>query len=94
MGDGLLHCVEKGGWYPTITILHYQPSLLVSCLDSIQYLHSCTDTATVWKDSRLILSERSDFHMIDNLSIVEINFPVCMLKLSSIEILRALLNKS
>ena len=31
--------------------------------------HSSTDTVTAWKNSRYILSERSDFHMIINLSI-------------------------
>ena len=29
--------------------------------------YSSTDTATVWKNSSFILSEKSDFHMIDNL---------------------------
>ena len=31
--------------------------------------YSSTDIATAWKKSRFILSERSDFYMIDNLSI-------------------------
>ena len=34
------------------------------------YSHNSFDTGTAWKKTRFILSERSDFRMIDNLSIV------------------------
>ena len=37
--------------------------------------------ATIWKNSCFILSERSDFHMINNLAITVHAFPLCMLKL-------------
>ena len=33
------------------------------------YPYSSIDTATAWKKSRFTLSDRSDFHMIDDLSI-------------------------
>ena len=48
---------------------------------SIQVVQSesSIDTATSWKKSRFILSERSDFRRIDDLSIVVKSFSVCML---------------
>ena len=33
------------------------------------HIYNSTDTAPVWKDSSLILSERLDFHIVDNLLI-------------------------
>ena len=41
------------------------------CFVKIRVVQLCSnnDTATIWKKSRSILSERLDFHMIDNLSI-------------------------
>ena len=41
--------------------------------------YSSTDTATVWKNSSFILSERSDFHVVIDLSIVVHVLSVCML---------------
>ena len=35
----------------------------------VVHLYSSIDTVTAWKKSRFILSDRSDFHIIDNLSI-------------------------
>ena len=35
----------------------------------VEHLYSSTDTAITWKKSGFILSDGSDFHMIDNLSI-------------------------
>ena len=40
---------------------------------------------TVWKNYRFILSERSEFHTADNLSIAVYAFPVCMLISLSID---------
>ena len=39
----------------------------------LQVLHpySSTDTATTWKESRLILSERLDIHMIETMTNVD-----------------------
>ena len=47
--------------------------------------YSCTDIDTTWQKSRFILSEISDFHMIDNLSIAVHAFPMCMLTLLSVD---------
>ena len=38
--------------------------------------YNSTDTATVWKSSRFILSERLDFPVIDNLPIAVHEFPI------------------
>ena len=40
----------------------------------VVHLCSCIDTATAWKKSRFILSIKSDFHMIVNLSIIVHSF--------------------
>ena len=40
--------------------------------------YSCTVTAITWKKSSFILSDKSDFHMIDSLSIVFHTFARCM----------------
>ena len=52
-------------------LVQFQSSFLYFCLVRIHVLHpsSRIDTITVWKKLRFILSDRSDFHMIDNLSI-------------------------
>ena len=47
--------------------------------------YSTTDMANTWKNSHFILLERSDFHMINNLSIVIYNFPVHILSLLSVD---------
>ena len=60
------------------------------CFASVHLVHlyRSTDTDTAWKKSRFIISDRSDFHMIDNLSIVVHAFAWCMLTpLSKDEIL-------
>ena len=54
---------------------------------NIQVLHpySSTDTATAYKKSCFILSERSSFHMINNLSVAIHAFAMCMLTLLSVD---------
>ena len=47
--------------------------------------YSNTDTATVWKKSYFILSERPDFHMFDNLLIVSYTFARHQLTLLSVD---------
>ena len=51
--------------------------------------HEClltrTESATTWKKSRFILSERSCFHMVDNLPIASYIFPMNMLILLSVD---------
>ena len=37
----------------------------------VMHAHSSADTATSWKKSHFILSERSDIHMIDNLPMAD-----------------------
>ena len=53
----------------------------------IQLVHpySSIDTATAWKKSYFILSGRSDFHMIDNLSIIVHTFSMCILTSLSVD---------
>ena len=41
--------------------------------------YNTAETATDWKSSRLILSERSDFHMVDNQLIAVHALHMCML---------------
>ena len=41
--------------------------------------YNSIDTAAVWKESHFILLDRSNFHMIDNLSAVFHGFAWCML---------------
>ena len=48
-------------------------------------LYSSTDTARVWENSRFILSERSDFHLIDDLSITFRAFAMRMLTSLSLD---------
>ena len=48
-------------------------------------LYNSTDTATAWKNSRFILSEKSDFHIVDNLSIAIHCLPMCMLTSLSVD---------
>ena len=56
--------------------------------------YSNTDAAIAWKDSRLILSERSDFYIIDNLSIAFHTLPMRMLTLHSVDDLLLLMYMS
>ena len=44
-----------------------------------------TNTCTAWNNSRFILSERSDFYMINSLPIAVYAFPMCILTLLSID---------
>ena len=46
---------------------------------------SSADTATAWKNSHFILSEGSDFDIIDNLSIAVHAFPMCIVTLLSVD---------
>ena len=48
-------------------------------------LYSSTDTPAAWKVSGFILSERSDFQMVDNLSIAFHALSMYMLKSLSVE---------
>ena len=48
-------------------------------------LYSSTDMVTAWKNSHFILSERSDFHMVDYLSIAVHVLPMCMLTSLSVD---------
>ena len=48
-------------------------------------LHISTNTATAWKNSHFILSERSDFLMVDNLSIALHALPKYMLTSLSVD---------
>ena len=48
-------------------------------------LYSCTDTVSVLKNSCFVLSERSDFHMVDNLSIAFHALLMCMLTSLSVD---------
>ena len=50
----------------------FQSSFFSIYFISIQVVHPCSssDTATTWKKSSFISSERSDFHMIDILLLV------------------------
>ena len=45
----------------------------------VVYPYSSIDTVTAWKESHFILSDRSDFYMIDNLFIAVHTFTRCML---------------
>ena len=48
-------------------------------------LYNSADITTDRKRSRFILSERSDFHMLDNLSVTVHSFPMRMLILLSVD---------
>ena len=47
--------------------------------------YSSTNMATVWKGSRFILSDTSDSHMVDNLSVAVHVLPMCMLTWLSVD---------
>ena len=47
--------------------------------------YSSNDTATAWKEFRFILSERSDFYMIDNQSVSFLTFARRMLTSLSVD---------
>ena len=49
------------------------------------HLYRSIDTATTWKKSNFILSDRLDFHMIHNLSIEVLAFARCILKSLSVD---------
>ena len=53
----------------------------------IQVVQLCisTDTAGAWMDYCFILSHRSDFNMVDNLSTITNALPMCILKSLSID---------
>ena len=55
-------------------------SFFSSCFVSVQVVHpySSIDTTAAWKKLRFILSVRSDFHMIDSLSITVHAFVSCV----------------
>ena len=45
----------------------------------VLFPYSSTDTTTAWKNRRVSLSLRSDFHMTDNLFIADHAFPMRVL---------------
>ena len=47
--------------------------------------YNSIDMATAWKNSYFISFERSDFHMVVNLSIEVRTLPMCMLTLVSVD---------
>ena len=47
--------------------------------------YSSIDIATASKDSRFILSQRSDFYMVNNLSMAVYDLPMCMLTSHSVD---------
>ena len=49
------------------------------------YPYSISDTSTTWKKSRFVLSERSDFHLIENLSRAVHAFAIRMLTSISVD---------
>ena len=49
------------------------------------HLYNSSNTATAWKKTLFILSERSDFHMVDNLSIEVYAVPMGMLTSLSVD---------
>ena len=57
------------------------------CFVSILVVHpfSSNDTVKAWKKSYFILSEKSDFYMINNLSVVVYTFTRCRLILLSVD---------
>ena len=68
----LVGCCRQNLFNIARNILVKLPSRFFSSrLDSVQVVHpySSIDTTTAWKKLRFILSVRSDFHMIDSLSI-------------------------
>ena len=48
-------------------------------------LFNSTDMAIAWKNSHLILSETSDFHIVDNMSVAIHALSMCMLTLFSVD---------
>ena len=68
----LVGCCRQDLFDIARSILVYLPSYFFSsCLVSVQVVHpySSIDTTAAWKKLRFILSLRSDFHMIESLSI-------------------------
>ena len=67
----LVGCCYQDMFNIACSILVWLLSSFSSCLVSIQVVHpySSIDMTTAWKKLRFILSVRSDFHMIDSLSI-------------------------
>ena len=47
--------------------------------------YNSTNTVTAWKKSHFVLSDGSDFYIIDNLSIAVCTFTRCMLILLSVD---------
>ena len=73
---------EMGGEWPVSCSLCFLAFFKTARFISVQVVHpyGSIDTATAWKKSCLILSERSDFYMIDNLSIALHTLPMRMLR--------------
>ena len=89
---------EMGGWWPynccfvwcrfqdLFKTTHRIPVLFPSSLFSICFVSSSSlDTAPTWKKSHFILLDKSDFHMIENLSIASYAFARCMLTSLSVD---------
>ena len=70
-------------------LVQFPSSFFSVCFVSIYvvYPYSSIDTTAAWKKSRFILSDRSDFLMIDNLLIAVNSSAGCILSLSVDEIL-------
>ena len=68
-------------------LVSFTPSLFSKCFVRSQMVqpYNSTDTATSWKNSSFILSERLDFHMLDNLSIAAHDFPMRILTSLSVD---------
>ena len=64
--------------YSSLFFMHFATIQVVSP-------YSSTDIVTAWKKFRFILSERSDFHMIDNLGIAVHSFAMHMLTSLSVD---------
>ena len=65
----------------------FQEFSLLIIIKSVKVVqpYNSIDTATAWKNSRVILSVRSDFHIIDNRSIAVHVFPLQMLTSLSVD---------
>ena len=61
------------------------PAQLFLCFGDVQKVQPYSNMAPAWKNSNLILSERIDFHMVDNLLIAVHVFSMHMLTLLSVD---------
>ena len=86
-GKWLYNCSYVECWFQDVD----QNSKIRSNFFSVHFVrvqvlpYGSTDTATTSKNSHFILSERSDFQMIINLSTAVHTFPRCMLTLFSVD---------